>query len=231
MNLFDKLRSGASGTSHRCRWAERRCRREGGVEGILEEAAKEFAAKGYDGARVDEIAQAAGVNKATLYYQIGDKEALYFAVLDQVMGSLDAAIGQAVEAAEDAQEKLRQFVLAFSNQDGLMRYVAPIALREVAAGGVHMPPAAMAHMSHVLKTLKEIITLGVDRGDFRPANPMMVHMMIVGSLFFYAANGPLREKVIAATPGLREAIPFPSMTEAAEHVADLVIFALKRGDF
>ena len=34
---------------------------------ILEAAAHEFASKGFDGARVDEIARSAGVNKALIY--------------------------------------------------------------------------------------------------------------------------------------------------------------------
>lgn len=43
---------------------------------ILEAAEIEFAGKGYDGARVDEIAKRAGVNKALLYYYFRSKEIL-----------------------------------------------------------------------------------------------------------------------------------------------------------
>jgi len=43
----------------------------------------EFAQEGLAGARVDAIAEAAGVNKALLYYYFRDKESLYGAVLDR----------------------------------------------------------------------------------------------------------------------------------------------------
>jgi len=43
---------------------------------ILEAAEIEFAVKGYDGARVDEIAKKAGVNKALLYYYFRSKDDL-----------------------------------------------------------------------------------------------------------------------------------------------------------
>lgn len=43
---------------------------------ILEAAAHEFASKGFDGARVDEIAKSAGVNKALIYYYYKNKEEL-----------------------------------------------------------------------------------------------------------------------------------------------------------
>jgi AcrR family transcriptional regulator len=59
-------------------------------EAILKAATEIFSEAGYDGARVDEIARRAGVNKASLYYHIGDKKALYTRVLKNVFGDADA---------------------------------------------------------------------------------------------------------------------------------------------
>jgi len=56
---------------------------------ILEVAKDVFAEQGFAGARVDEIARRAGVNKATLYYQIGDKKALYAEVRKIEAGVLE----------------------------------------------------------------------------------------------------------------------------------------------
>jgi AcrR family transcriptional regulator len=50
-------------------------------ERILSAALKEFAAKGFAGARVDVIARRANINKRMLYHYFGDKEALFKAVL------------------------------------------------------------------------------------------------------------------------------------------------------
>lgn len=54
-------------------------------ERILNAAFKEFAAKGFAGARVDQIARRAGINKRMLYHYFGDKEALFRQVLRQKM--------------------------------------------------------------------------------------------------------------------------------------------------
>src|ERR1700691_2288807 len=48
---------------------------------ILAAALKEFAAKGFAGARVDAIASRAAINKRMLYHYFGDKEGLFKAVL------------------------------------------------------------------------------------------------------------------------------------------------------
>jgi TetR/AcrR family transcriptional regulator len=50
-------------------------------ERILSAALKEFAAKGFAGARVDVIARRANINKRMLYHYFGDKEELFKAVL------------------------------------------------------------------------------------------------------------------------------------------------------
>ncbi len=49
---------------------------------LLEAALPEFASAGLDGARVDAIARAAGMNKRLLYHYVGDKAALFAAALD-----------------------------------------------------------------------------------------------------------------------------------------------------
>ena len=51
------------------------------VRRILDRAAEVFSQKGFDGARMDEIARRASVNKASIYYHIGDKDTLYAQVL------------------------------------------------------------------------------------------------------------------------------------------------------
>ena len=52
---------------------------------ILAAARDAFSENGFNGTTVDGIARRAGVNKATLYYQIGDKETLYAKVIGSVI--------------------------------------------------------------------------------------------------------------------------------------------------
>ena len=57
---------------------------------ILQAAEDAFAEKGFYGARVDEIADGANINKRMLYAYFGDKEALYKQVLFRVYGRMEA---------------------------------------------------------------------------------------------------------------------------------------------
>ena len=50
---------------------------------IIEIATEEFAEKGFNGARIDEIAARTNTSKRMLYYYFRDKEGLFIAVLEQ----------------------------------------------------------------------------------------------------------------------------------------------------
>jgi AcrR family transcriptional regulator len=60
-------------------------------ERILSAALKEFAAKGFAGARVDAIARRAAINKRMLYHYFGDKERLFREVLHRKIAERQAS--------------------------------------------------------------------------------------------------------------------------------------------
>lgn len=55
---------------------------------ILAAASSEFASKGYDGARIDEIVRRGRINKNLFYYYFGSKEKLFVAVLEAAYADL-----------------------------------------------------------------------------------------------------------------------------------------------
>jgi TetR/AcrR family transcriptional regulator len=57
---------------------------------ILNVATKEFSAKGYDGARVDDIMRVAEVSKNLIYHYFGSKEGLFIAVLESAYEGMHA---------------------------------------------------------------------------------------------------------------------------------------------
>jgi AcrR family transcriptional regulator len=195
---------------------------------ILERAAEVFAEKGYDGARVDELAQAAGVNKATLYYQIGDKEALYHAVLERVFERTADEVEEALRSSSDCEQQIRRFITVFAAATGNSRYMSPILLREVASGGRNLPDGAVRAMGRILGALTSTLETGLAKGKFRQVNGFMVHMMIVGSLNLYAANEPIRRRNAERNPDIYEPAHFITNAQAGEEIADLVLAAIRQ---
>jgi TetR/AcrR family transcriptional regulator len=70
-------------------------------------AREEFARRGYAGARVDQIARRAGVNKQLLFYYYHSKRSLFQAVLNQAAGELETALSSLVLPSGGPLERLR----------------------------------------------------------------------------------------------------------------------------
>ena len=68
-----------------------RTRADETTDGIVEAAAIEFARHGYAGARIERIAQRAGVSKERLYHYVGNKEQLYDLIVKEAVEQISAA--------------------------------------------------------------------------------------------------------------------------------------------
>ncbi len=64
---------------------------------ILGAALRTFAANGYDGAAMDEIASAAGISKAVVYDHVSSKRELYTQLLDAIAADLEHTIERSLE--------------------------------------------------------------------------------------------------------------------------------------
>jgi AcrR family transcriptional regulator len=78
---------------------------------ILAASIKEFTERGYEGARIDNIARRAGVNKRMLYHYFGNKEALYVAVLEGSYTAIRSAERSLRLPERDPVEAMRDLVL------------------------------------------------------------------------------------------------------------------------
>jgi AcrR family transcriptional regulator len=80
---------------------------------IIERALELFTARGYDGVGVQEIVEAAGVTKPTLYHWFGSKQGLLKAVLASRKEGVVAALAPAVQYDHDLTLTLRRIVTGY----------------------------------------------------------------------------------------------------------------------
>lgn len=77
---------------------------------IVEAARAIFTAKGLDGARMQEIADEAGINKALLHYYFRSKEKLFDTIFSEALSALIPDIIQVLESKDAFFDKIRNFV-------------------------------------------------------------------------------------------------------------------------
>jgi TetR/AcrR family transcriptional regulator len=169
-------------------------KRSGTVMRILEAAASVFSEVGFAGARVDEIADRAGVNKATIYYHIGDKETLYAEVINNVIGNTAETIARVIKDVQDPEEKLRIYMRTVARNIDNNPQVAPILMREVASGGKHLPEIVARDIFRIVTMLREILKEGEEKGLFVETIPFLIHIMVVGAIITYKTSAPIRTR-------------------------------------
>jgi TetR/AcrR family transcriptional regulator len=161
------------------------------VERILDAAKDVFSEVGFAGARVDEIARRAGVNKAALYYHIGDKKALYAEVIHDIIGTAAERLMRMIKEAKTPEEKIKTYIRTLAATVDKNPQMPRIMMREIASGGTNLPEVFFHDLFSILGTLSGIIDKGKEDGEFIETIPMIVHFMIMGAIIIYKTIVPV----------------------------------------
>ena len=165
---------------------------------LLTAAATEFAARGFAGASVDRIAEAARVNKAMIYYHFASKAALYREILRDMFQAVGDRARAAAASPLDPARKVGLFIEAIAAEAEARPHFPPIWFREIAEGGAHLDAAVFRDISGVVQALVTIADEGARSGRFKPVNPLVVHAGIVAPLLLHFASARLRQRLETA---------------------------------
>ena len=160
---------------------------------ILKAATQVFSEVGFSGARVDEIAQRAGVNKATIYYNTGDKKTLYARVLQKISGEMRTHLSENIEKVLTPEEKLKTYVRNIANVIDRNPDLPNIILWEHANGGKNFPEEASIEIAKMIEMLINILKEGEKQGIFIKTSPILIQFMIMGTFMLYKTSSPIRK--------------------------------------
>ena len=169
-------------------------KRDSTIRSILDAAADNFAQSGFEGARMDKIAAQAKVNKAMIYYHVGDKKALYARVLHDIIGGAAARFKETIDQLRTPEEKLKTMIHAIALTMDQHPCLAPIMLREQASGGRNLPEVIALDFAGIVTILADILDQGARQGVFIRTTPFIVHSMITGGMLFYKGSFPIRSR-------------------------------------
>jgi TetR/AcrR family transcriptional regulator len=162
---------------------------------ILDAAIGEFSENGLAGARTEQIAEAAGVNKALLYYYFKGKDALYAAALEVVADRVVASSMAVLRSKRPAGERLVQFVLnhfdrihsqrAFQSlmQQELMR------LREGESNA--LTPLVEKVFRPMMDRVTELLLEGMRTKELIRVDEWQMMYATLGANVFYFLSGPV----------------------------------------
>jgi AcrR family transcriptional regulator len=158
---------------------------------ILEVATREFAQRGYDGARVDAIAARTRTSKRMIYYYFASKERLYLAVLEEAYAAIRRQEAT-LELEHQAPERALATLVAstFDYYEAHPEFVR-LVMSENIMDGVHMKRSkAIGKLNvAVIDAVRRILARGRKDGVFRRGiDPIELHMTISALGIFNVAN-------------------------------------------
>lgn len=197
------------------------------IQCICGAARKVFAEKGFAGARMDEIARMARVNKATIYYHIGDKRTLYDRILQDIFSGVADSLTQNDRPDSPPPERLRSFVRTLAGLVDKNADLAAIMLREQASGAKDFPERVGRDMARIIGLITDILQQGARAGVFKPATPVIVHLMTIGTLVFMKMSSPIRSILAGCMPEFKTTGRGLEQGRAVE-IEDLILDAVRK---
>jgi AcrR family transcriptional regulator len=158
---------------------------------ILAAATAEFTAKGLGGARVDEIARRAGVNKRMIYHYFGDKEGLYLAVLEAAYTNIRSAERGLDLGHKDPVEGMRELVLFtwqyFIDHPEFLSLLGTENLHR--ADYLKQSKRIRELHSPLVGMIADLLERGAKKGVFRRGvDPVDLYITIASLGWFYMSN-------------------------------------------
>ncbi len=158
---------------------------------IIEVATREFADKGYAGARVDEIAAKMSTTKRMIYYYFGNKEQLYIAVLEHAYAGI-RAIEQELDIEHlDPVDAMRQLAeLTFDHHESHPDFIRLVSIENIHRAEHIARSTVLSGLANpALDVLARILDRGREAGVFRGGvDPLDIHMVISAFCVFRIAN-------------------------------------------
>jgi AcrR family transcriptional regulator len=158
---------------------------------ILEVARREFADRGYAGARVDDIAARTRTTKRMIYYYFGGKEQLYLAVLEQAYAEIRAAEQTLDVEHLDPLSAIRRLTeLSFDHHEAHPDFNRLVSIENIHRGEHIARTRVLASLNTTaIDLIARILDAGRAAGVFtREVDALDVHMLISSFCFFRLAN-------------------------------------------
>lgn len=150
-------------------------------QNVLEAAARLFAQRGFGGTNLQDIADALGISRPALYYYFKSKEDILASLVEEVtVFSGHQATELASKADFNPSETLRQMV--FNHAKWLLEH--PVEFRVVDRTENDLPAAVRRTHDKAKRALLDnfsrTIERGIELGHFRPADPTVSALSIIG---------------------------------------------------
>jgi AcrR family transcriptional regulator len=194
---------------------------------ILFAAEQEFAEKGFYGARVDQIAKLANINKRMIYEYFGNKEELYKTVLVHVYGRLGERETKLLDQEIDPVDAVKKLIrLHFDFLRDNPTYVSLLLWENLNQGHSFERKGIKEIRDPALQQIRKVIRRGKAEGAFRKeADEDQFLLSLLTFSFPYFSNRFTLSQLLDMSMNLKE-----DLDKRIEHVTEILLLYLRKKD-
>jgi AcrR family transcriptional regulator len=194
---------------------------------ILDASLIEFSTLGYAGARIDAVAERAGVSKPLIYSYFGDKDQLYAAALREAYVQIRAGEQDLNLDHKDPETAIRDLVDFTLDHFRKKPWFISMLNTENLRGGTTIRKISDVSdiQSHLLNELGRLLERGVALGIFRPGiAPVDLYITIASLCYFPISNAHTLSAVFGAS------MDDAWLTQRSADIGEMVIRFLRPQD-
>lgn len=172
------------------------------IAAALPKAASVIAERGLENTRMDDIVEATGIPRPTLYYHFSSKEEILAWLLDRLLRDLTVDVGHIIDRDEPARERFTKVVRAYLEVFAQHRDLCAVLLSDL--GRItRIPTLAESIWSAFHEPVRKLLDAGSQDGSLRAANAEVAGSAIFGALtmvglHFIVTGQPLDVDAVAA---------------------------------
>lgn len=186
---------------------------------IFDAAHEVFTQKGMDGAKMQEIADRAGINKALLHYYYRSKEKLYETVARAIIGKALPAIRQVIESDQPLEDKLRRFIETYIDIISKNTFIPLFIISEI---NKH-PDRFIDSVLPKPEQFFQQVQAEINAGRIRPIRPQHLIVNIISMCVFPFVGKPMIRILLGMGPGEMRLF----LEQRKEEVTSFVLAALR----
>jgi len=192
-------------------------------EKILDAAKRVFENKGMVGARMQEIADEAKINKSLLHYYYRSKQKLFEAVFKSAFNKLAPQINSILSAEEPIREKIKNFTFNYTSFMVKHPYLPNFILQELNRNPDFVKDLISNNNIPGMKKFNNQIKEAVDRKKIRPIEAEQLFINILALNIFPFVGAPLLKGFLETSDK-----EFKNILEKRKtQVADFIIQSIK----
>lgn len=196
-------------------------------QNILAAALEVFGERGREGAKIQEVADRAGVNKALVHYYFRSKDRLYDLVIDSAISNYFEKIGRVMEEADTFEQLLKStidtYLDIFTQQPHIRKLFFGEMLRDEESFKAKLRQSVERAPREVVPTFIKKMKQAQAAGEVRDLDPLQTFVSMIGCCIIIFIAFPMLSANIPEVANQRDAL----IAARREHIFELLYNGLR----